>query len=537
MDVIDNPNFIPPTESLVYGEEWYHGEESHQAVSAGPQFLPRPRVAWIAFLLPLAICGISYMSGGMPMFTDLGFLCLTLLCALMLALEIKAFPQRLGLGGLVLFGGVLGWFCYDYMYNFFGQDHHALPIGDVAELLGRQSFIYCIFVLFLVIGLGLPPWPGFERKLASIPEPSTASTYFIVWALMTCMGFSAFLFSADSLPVTLYKAAFSPWLHQSVQFTVGRTGNYNTNWGGYIAQFIDVGVMGSIIGVMYAIFIARDVFTRILCWVVWGFWVLFLYSDGRRGHIAGVAMPAVAFLYLRYQFRVLEYGKKHSILGYIVVGILGLGLALVIQIQGKFRDTGLGDVDLSKTDITKLEGNYMFSEAMPGFRVVPDRVPFFCNSVPGEGFIRPIPDTLFWFVVGPIPRAAWPSKPSDPAMVWYNQLVAGTDGREGTTISQGLVGHWYFRYGIGGVIEGGLLIGWLMGVCERLLQSANGRPMTILASLAMATWLFRIYRNFYFIELYGPIIGILVFILFTKLLGSSSNAAPAPASLEFGQAP
>jgi hypothetical protein len=105
---------------------------------------------------------------------------------------------------------------------------------------------------------------------------------------------------------------------------------------------------------------------------------------------------------------------------------------------------------------------------------------------------------------------------------------------EGTTIAQGLVGHWYFRFGTAGVIEGGLLVGWLMGVSERLLQRASGRPMTILAAVGLASWLFREYRSFYFIELYGPLIGIGTFILFVRLLrlfgmGSHSNSTDDPA--------
>ena len=160
---------------------------------------------------------------------------------------------------------------------------------------------------------------------------------------------------------------------------------------------------------------------------------------------------------------------------------------------------------------------------------MPDQVPFFCDRFPGEGIIRPIPETIFWFLMGPIPRALWENKPTDDAMVWYNKMVGGTDGREGTTIAQGLVGHWYFRYGIAGVVEGGMLVGWLMGVSERLLRRANGRPMTLVAALAMAAWLFRIYRNFYFIELYGPLIGVLAFTLLVYVMRPFSGGAPPPA--------
>jgi hypothetical protein len=518
----EDANLIPVPAEYDYGGELHEGE----AVPAPPAAAPRSKRLWIPFLLPLGMCGISYLCGGVQLLSDMGFLSLSIICAVLLVLELLAFPQRMGIGGILLFGGVLIWFCYDYLITWFGVDPNSLPMGDVTDVLGKQTFMYCVFVMFMAIGLGVPPWRGFERRLASIPEPPSTGMYFIVFLIMASIGISSFLFSEDSLPSTLMKVAFSPWLHETARMTVSRTGNYNTNWGGYVAQLMDIGVMSAIVGAMYAVFVARDWFTRIIAWTVWLFWVLQAYGGGRRGQVAFVVMPALAFLYLRFQMRVLAFGRKHSIVGYLVVGALGLLLLFVIQIQGKFRDIGLGDeVNISKVDMTVLEGNRMFSEALPGFRVVPEQVQFFGNRIPGEGAIRALPETLFWFVMGPIPRALWNGKPDDPALIWYNRLVAGTNGKDGTTISQGLVGHWYFRYGLAGVIEGGMLVGWLMGVSERLLQAADGRPMTILAALAFASWLFRIYRNFYFIELYGPLIGIAVFIIVVRLLRPFSGGA------------
>jgi hypothetical protein len=137
--------------------------------------------------------------------------------------------------------------------------------------------------------------------------------------------------------------------------------------------------------------------------------------------------------------------------------------------------------------------------------------------------LRAMPETLLYFLLHPIPRALWNNKPSDPAMIWYNQVVAGTNGLEGTTISQGLAGHWYLRYGLMGVIEGGMLVGWLMRMAERTLQRAQGRPTTILFSLCLSVWLFRTYRNFYFLELWPMLIAFFLFALLVKIsrLGGS----------------
>ena len=292
---------------------------------------------------------------------------------------------------------------------------------------------------------------------------------------------------------------------------------------------MDIGMMGGIVAVLYAVLVTRNWLLKALAWSIWLFWVLVEYSGGRRGPVVFMVLPAIAFLYLRYQARVVEYGRKHSFLAYVVVGVLGLSLLFVVQIQGSFRNIGLGDkVDFSQVELTKSQGNLMFSEALEGFEAVPDHVGFFDNRFPGEGALRAIPETAFWFLLGPVPRALWPDKPSDDAMVWYNKLIAGTDGKEGTTISQGIVGHWYFRYGVFGVLEGAMLIGFLMASSERMLQNAAGRPMTILSAICLTSWLFRIYRNFYFYELYGPLMGVTVFIICVKIV-NIFGAAPTPA--------
>jgi hypothetical protein len=121
-----------------------------------------------------------------------------------------------------------------------------------------------------------------------------------------------------------------------------------------------------------------------------------------------------------------------------------LGLLTIVQFQGTFRGEGFANADLSQLDITKNQGNTMFSEGLLAYSVVgvDGGMPFFnASDFPGEGIILAMPHTLFDFVVGIIPRALWHDKPIDALWEWYNKAYTGMgDGVTGTTISHGLIG-------------------------------------------------------------------------------------------------
>lgn len=77
-------------------------------------FVPRSNYQFLPMIIPAIFCGISWAGNGIPTLTDIGFVCFTLLSAFYLTLEFVRFPRRFGIGGLVLWGGVLCWFCQDY---------------------------------------------------------------------------------------------------------------------------------------------------------------------------------------------------------------------------------------------------------------------------------------------------------------------------------------------------------------------------------------------------------------------------------------
>src|SRR5215212_605299 len=100
---------------------------------------PRPRSQWapLAFLLPLVLCGVSWAGGGVPSLTDLGFVFFTIVCSWFCVIELVKFPQRTGVGALMLYGGVVIWFCMDYLTYWAGTDFCTAPIP--AHLIAKAA--------------------------------------------------------------------------------------------------------------------------------------------------------------------------------------------------------------------------------------------------------------------------------------------------------------------------------------------------------------------------------------------------------------
>jgi hypothetical protein len=490
--------------------------------------LRRSKLLPLPFLLPTGVCFVSWLGGGIPSITDFGFVLLAGICVIYLAMEIIRFPRRYGIGGIVLFGGVLVWFCHDYFSQWFGYNFSSGISPFTPEVIARTACYYSLFVCMMTVGLLITRGQWLVKLILRAPEPSSSLVYLCVWLLLVLIGLLPFaFFTTDGFFTSLIYGAFGNWMGKYVNWTVGRTGNYNYSWGAYVGQVIAIGQFSSVFGIFYGIFVSRSIWIKAAVWSNWIYWMLYIFQLGRRGDVAALTIPAIGFLYIKLQMRAAQKSgrPRQSILAYAITGVLLIVTLFVVQYQGDFRDHGLNTTDISQVALFQSQGNLMFSEGLAGFARIPDHRPPFRDTIPGEGAILALPDTFVWFCVGPIPRALWIDKPVDPAMVWYNAMVTGGEGMEGTTASQGIVGHWYFRYGTIGMIEGAILIGWLMGITERVLQGSGDKPLGILYSLVLMAWLFRIYRNFYFQELYGWMIGAAAFALLVIILSPSAKPA------------
>ena len=196
---------------------------------------------------------------------------------------------------------------------------------------------------------------------------------------------------------------------------------------------------------------------------------------------------------IKYHAQAALLFQRISKKAYILVGAIAFAFFVMSQIHTHHRNQSFRNIGLDDINLTEVGGNPMFSESLAGFAAIPNRG-FFMNDFPGHGLVMALPDTFWRFAIHPIPRALWHNKPIDPLWEWYNTIVAGT-GTAGTTISKGLVGSWFFRYGWGGLIVGAVFFGWLLRFCEYGLQYAEGRFIQIMLSMAFLAALFLMFRD------------------------------------------
>lgn len=470
----------------------YRAAQPASAVAWG--YLPRSKAMPASFILPTAVCGLSFAAGGIPAVTDLGFILLTALCIGWLIEEVVNFQRRFGVGGLLLFGGILLWFCDDYMGYWLGADYSLMPHDP--DVVAKAAFYHCIFILFMAIGLELKRGHWAVRLLQGVPEPNSRDFYFILVLFLCFVGFIPYLFfSTENFFTTIWQIIVSGRGNRGFTLTVGRTGALNYNWSGYVLEFIKIGRIAAVLAVIYAVLVAETPFKKIVGWSIWSIWLLLAFGGGNRGHVAIIGVPALFLIFLKYHATAASQGRKISLKAYVGTAVIAVVALYMVQIQAEYRNQGYQDVSVLETDIVNLRGNKMFSEGLRGWDLVGDESPFISNSWTGEGLIKAIPETVFYLVIHPIPRALWRNKPVDPLWAWYNNVMTDR-GSANTTVSKGLVGSWYFRYGLLGMLQGAVLVGWMIGVAERALQQAQGRVMVILASLTFLTWLFRCFRDF-----------------------------------------
>jgi hypothetical protein len=143
------------------------------------------------------------------------------------------------------------------------------------------------------------------------------------------------------------------------------------------------------------------------------------------------------------------------------------------------------------------------------------------DTFPGATVIRPIPDVVLRFAIGWIPRALWHNKPGfSAAGEFINKMYSGGTAKNTSTMRQtggtacvSVAGLAYVGYGIPGVIEMGLLFGWLCRLTEEILWLNLRRPLTVMFALGLATWMFRCFRDLTPFDLYPLLIGVLFMIL------------------------
>jgi hypothetical protein len=389
------------------------------------------------------------------------------------------------------------------------------------------------------MGLLLPPWRKASSLTLKIPEPSSNNAYVIAIVATFLVGMIPYVFfTKESLPITLWKAMTAMRTGNGPEFTTGRTGNYNYSWGGYLAQVLQVGSTGGVLAAFYVLMLPGKGLSKWLCTLIWAFWSALAFGSGSRGVFLFSVLPVAVLLFLKYMLVAANRLRKFSPRAILYSGVFLFFVLFVVQIQGSFRNSGLEGADILENDIFKNQGNAMFSEGLLGYKYFGESFPFAADTFPGASYVRPIPDIAIRFAISWIPRVLWHDKPGiDETGQWYNRMISGGTAANtqegqgkvtGGTIAPSIAGIAYIKYGFAGVIQTGLLFGWLCRMTEEVLWINLRRPLSVMFALGVAAWLFRSFRDLTPHDLYPLLIGMTFIVLTIKFLQMFSGG-PMPA--------
>src|SRR5215216_3005332 len=274
-------------------------EELPLAVEAPPQALASPRTKWapMIFLLPLALCAMSWAAGGVALLTDFGFVGFTIVCVSFCVIELIKFPQRNGVGALMLYGGVIVWFCMDYLNTWVGADFGLMPFSP--GIIAKAATLHVFFVMMMGFGLLLPYGKWIEKMILKLPEAKSGGYYFFLVVLFFLLGILPYLlFTEERFPEVFIKSFTNMRAigADPDHWTVGRTGNLNYNWGAYVAQWVDAGYLGGLFAAFYAVLISRNVWAKSIAWLIWCFWMAMAFGTGTRGQVVFMGLPVIALV-------------------------------------------------------------------------------------------------------------------------------------------------------------------------------------------------------------------------------------------------
>ncbi|MCR4411186.1 MAG: oligosaccharide repeat unit polymerase [Thermoguttaceae bacterium] len=212
--------------------------------------------------------------------------------------------------------------------------------------------------------------------------------------------------------------------------------------------------------------------------------LLLTASGGGRTRFAWAVLPVALFCGVR---AVETHNGKYLKLTMVAV----VFTATVWGAQLQYRLQGWADVGEDGLDLRSGLQNDLAAELAFIAENYPHREPFYGGDGAFERALRPIPDLLLLFATSPIPRRLWPGKPIDASWADLNYLRTGADGLESTTnITATVMGRAYVNYGWFGVVEIGLLMGFLCRAVDRWLERSRGKPFHTLLGCCAGYYLF-----------------------------------------------
>ena len=256
-----------------------------------------------------------------------------------------------------------------------------------------------------------------------------------------------------------------------VAFSSGGLGNENP------IILLLIQFLPTILIILGVLFFENKGFKRLLI-VTLIFILMILYiSLGGRG---GVTMIILSLI-LYYNFRP---SKKK----FMVFNILTM-LFIIMQILSY----QINSREINKnTQRSATEGSDLNKELAYISKQYGEKIPFTDSDNILESIIKPIPEILLLFITNPIPRIIWENKPYDSSFGKYNFLRLGSTGYDiGSNITPTVPGRFYMKYGFIGVLQIGLIIGFIWGFINRQIYfNYRNNNTLIIISISLSVTLF-----------------------------------------------
>lgn len=388
--------------------------------------------------------------------------------------------------------------------DFPGVDESFYSGNVVGNMTGLVITIFC---LCFYLGRLIVPTSNVQRHIVITPLLQPKITTPVILLLGTFISLFAFLMNGDGFGLGNLINSITARARGYVAFSSSGLGTDDP----IIALF---GQAIPTVIILWLISINRRRYLWSFFAVIMGLFlfVLYILLGGRSGVIF-VLLTIVLFQMVRFSTRI----KISHLIFYVLLSVA------ILSLQTNFRDKG--EIEMTSLEHSPLRGYALNREIAFIVDNYGDRIPFIHGTDIIPRILLPLPETFAIFIVNPIPRKYWTSKPVDPSFGPYNELRTGHTGfGASSNITPTIPGRYYINYGLPGVIQIGLIFGLLWRLFDRMMTGRQYITSNrILVAAMLNAIMFISLRDFTFGKFY-PLLFLLFFIYISLHLTSNQES-------------
>lgn len=386
------------------------------------------------------------------------------------------------IANIAFVAGFVFWYSYPALVSFFLPNYRLNY--DIYQFINDETIVWALINLSLFLLSGVVVSTLFPLSNSIYPtdvfvESRTNPVSIIKLALGgSLFGMTPFILSENSFSEILYaisqsRALDKPWLQTE-------------NLGNAISPItlVTSSVMVASASLLWIVIQDKRVSKGIR--VPIGFIALFVttiiyFDQGTRSITALIIIPPIIVNFITLW----RYSRPRAVVMFLLMSVIG---TLLLQFQVLYRSSYTRSVileSISENWMTLRGTIDFFQETLFAVRLVPTFHDYF----------REIP--LLDFLVSPIPRIVWPTKPVSD-VVWFFTLSRSNIDiyTQGGNVLPGIVGQYYMSWGWAGPVMIGAFLGWLTSRLGIVLSRINIESNIYFSALGVMSvvWIFISYR-------------------------------------------